>query len=122
MFAEPLPTALLLTTFGTLLALAVFFSRATERVNVPVVLIFLITGILAGSEGIGGIVFENYAFAVRLGTIALVLILFDGFAPALLDGTAVKWPDSASPGTGSGSGFFWYVSTKEWARREAPFA
>ncbi|HET7549974.1 MAG TPA: potassium/proton antiporter [Gemmatimonadaceae bacterium] len=78
MLAEPLPTALLLTTFGTLLALAVFFSRATERVSVPVVLIFLITGMLAGSEGIGGIVFENYAFSVRLGTIALVLILFDG--------------------------------------------
>jgi cell volume regulation protein A len=78
MLAEPLPTALLLTTFGTLLVLAVFFSRATERVSVPVVLIFLITGMLAGSEGIGGIVFENYEFSVRLGTIALVLILFDG--------------------------------------------
>lgn len=76
--AEPLPTALLLATFGALLAIAVFFSRATERVSVPVVLVFLITGMLAGSEGIGGIVFENYAFSVRLGTIALVLILFDG--------------------------------------------
>ncbi len=78
MIAEPLPTALLLATFGTLLALAVFFSRATERVSIPVVLIFLVTGMLAGSEGIGGIAFDNYAFAVRLGTIALVLILFDG--------------------------------------------
>lgn len=78
MTAEPLPTALLLTTFGTLLAIAVFFSRATERVSVPVVLIFLITGMLAGSEGVGGIAFDNYEFAVRLGTIALVLILFDG--------------------------------------------
>lgn len=78
MLAEPLPTALLLTTFGTLLALAVFFSRATERVAVPVVLIFLVTGMLAGSEGIGGIAFENYEFSVRLGTIALALILFDG--------------------------------------------
>ena len=76
--AEPLPTALLLATFGALLAIAVFFSRATERVSVPVVLIFLVTGVLAGSEGVGGIVFENYAFSVRLGTIALVLILFDG--------------------------------------------
>lgn len=78
MLAEPLPTALLLATFGTLLAVAVFFSRATERVSVPVVLIFLITGMLAGSEGLGRIAFENYAFSVRLGTIALVLILFDG--------------------------------------------
>ncbi|HEY9516705.1 MAG TPA: potassium/proton antiporter [Gemmatimonadaceae bacterium] len=78
MFAtEPIPTALLLTTFGVLLTAAVFFSRATERVSVPVVLIFLITGMLAGSDGVGGIAFDNYAFAVRIGTIALVLILFD---------------------------------------------
>jgi cell volume regulation protein A len=45
---------------------------------VPVALIFLIVGMLAGSEGIAGIQFENYALAFRLGTVALVLILFDG--------------------------------------------
>ena len=33
---------------------------------------------LAGSEGLGGIVFEDYRLAFRLGTAALVLILFDG--------------------------------------------
>jgi cell volume regulation protein A len=75
---EPIPTALLLTTFGALLAVSVLTSRATERFGVPVALIFLLIGVLAGSEGIGGIDFENYRFAFRLGTIALVLILFDG--------------------------------------------
>ena len=76
--AEPGATAILLVTFGALLAISVVFSRATERVGVPVLLVFLVIGILAGSEGIGGIDFENYAFAYRLGTIALVFILFDG--------------------------------------------
>jgi cell volume regulation protein A len=76
--AEPAGTALLLLAFGLLLAVSVLFSRATERFTVPVALVFLLIGILAGSEGIGGIFFEDYRFAFRLGTVALVLILFDG--------------------------------------------
>src|SRR5688572_21593449 len=76
--AEPLATAILLTTFGILLGVSIMFSRASARFGIPTVLIFLGIGILAGSEGIGGIPFENYAFSFRIGTIALVLILFDG--------------------------------------------
>jgi potassium/hydrogen antiporter len=76
--SEPVPTALLMTTFAVLLGVSVLFSRATERSNVPVPLVFLAIGMLAGSEGLGGIAFEDYAFAFRLGTVALVLILFDG--------------------------------------------
>ena len=75
---EPLATAVVLAVFGTLLVASVIFSRATQRFPVPVALVFLIIGMLAGSEGIGGIPFENYALAYRLGTVALVLILFDG--------------------------------------------
>ena len=75
---EPFATALLLTTFGILLGISILFSRASERFGVPVALIFLGIGILAGSEGLGGIPFEDYAFAFRLGAMALVLILFDG--------------------------------------------
>ena len=76
--AEPLSTAILLTTFGILLGVSILFSRASERFGIPTVLIFLGIGILAGSEGIGRIPFEDYAFAFRIGTVALVLILFDG--------------------------------------------
>jgi potassium/hydrogen antiporter len=75
---EPLATAILLTTFGVLLGISIVFSRASQRFGVPIVLIFLGIGILAGSEGIGGIPFEDYAFSFRIGTVALVLILFDG--------------------------------------------
>ena len=75
---EPIPTALMLTTFGILLGVSILFSRATERIGVPVALIFLIIGMVAGSEGLGGIPFEDYRFAFRIGTVALVLILFDG--------------------------------------------
>ncbi|HEU4642636.1 MAG TPA: potassium/proton antiporter [Gemmatimonadaceae bacterium] len=75
---EPLSTAVFLAISGVLLATSVLFGRASQRLAVPVVLIFLGVGMAAGSEGIGGIAFSNYALAFRLGTIALVFILFDG--------------------------------------------
>ncbi|AHG92314.1 sodium/hydrogen exchanger (plasmid) [Gemmatirosa kalamazoonensis] len=78
MTTEPFGTAALLATFGALLAIAAIFSRASQRIAVPLALAFLGVGMLAGSQGLGGIPFDDYAFAFRLGTIALVLILFDG--------------------------------------------
>jgi cell volume regulation protein A len=75
---ELVSTALLLAVFGLLIATSVLTSRAIERMGVPVVLLFLVLGILAGSEGIGGLEFSDYRFAFRVGTAALVLILLDG--------------------------------------------
>jgi cell volume regulation protein A len=75
--AEPLATAVLVTIIGLLLGVSVLFSRASERSGIPVALIFLVIGIIAGSEGLGGIAFESYEAAARLGTLALLLILFD---------------------------------------------
>ena len=76
--AEPLATAILLTTLALLLAASVLFSRASERTGIPVLLVFLGIGMLAGSEGIGRIAFADYHLAFRIGSVALVLILFDG--------------------------------------------
>lgn len=75
---EPIPTALVLAAFGLMLLVSVLSSRASQRLSVPVALIFLAVGMLGGSEGLLGIPFEDYRLAYRLGTIALVLILFDG--------------------------------------------
>jgi cell volume regulation protein A len=49
-----------------------------DRMRVPGLLLFLGLGMLAGSEGIGGIHFDNAELARTLGTIALVLIIFEG--------------------------------------------
>ncbi len=76
--SEPIATAVLLTAFGVLLAASVGLSRASAKLGLPVALLFLFVGVLAGSEGLGHIPFADYAFAFRLGTTALVLILFDG--------------------------------------------
>ena len=75
---EPLATALLLAAAGVLLAAGVLVSRTSGRLGVPAALLFLAVGMLAGSDGLGGIHFGDYALAFRLGTVALVLILFDG--------------------------------------------
>ncbi len=77
MISEPHSTALLVAIFGLLLGVSVLSSRASERTGVPAVLLFLVVGILAGSEGFLGIRFEDYGFAFRMGSIALALILFD---------------------------------------------
>jgi cell volume regulation protein A len=75
---EPTATAFLLTAFGLLMGVSAIFSRAAGRFGIPVALLFIFLGVLGGSEGIGGIEFEDYGFTFRLGTVALVLILFDG--------------------------------------------
>jgi cell volume regulation protein A len=75
---EPIATAALLAAIGILLALASLASPLSGRFGVPALVIFLALGIAAGSEGIGGIPFDDHPLAFRLGSIALVLILFDG--------------------------------------------
>lgn len=75
---EPTGTAAGLAVAGLLMGAAVIFSRGLVRRGVPVLLLFLLLGMLAGSEGVGGIAFEDYGLAFRIGTIALVFILFDG--------------------------------------------
>ena len=49
-----------------------------DRVKVPGLLLFLGLGMLVGSEGIGGVEFDDAELTRTLGTIGLVLILFEG--------------------------------------------
>jgi len=63
---------------GLLLLLGVLSSKLSTRIGLPVLVLFLGLGMLAGSDGPGRIAFDNYALANRLGTIALCIILFDG--------------------------------------------
>lgn len=70
---------------GMLLVASVFASRTSGRTGVPALLLFLLIGMLAGSEGIGGIYFDNFRIAQSVGTVALVYILFSGGLDAQLD-------------------------------------
>jgi len=75
---EPYATAVFFAVVALLLAASALVSHATQRLRVPAGLIFLAIGMLAGSEGIGGIAFDDFQFAFRAGSAALALILFDG--------------------------------------------
>ncbi|HSK48911.1 MAG TPA: potassium/proton antiporter [Solirubrobacterales bacterium] len=63
---------------GALLAAGIVGALLADRVRVPGLLLFLGLGMLAGSQGLGGIEFDDAELARTLGTIALVLILFEG--------------------------------------------
>src|SRR5687768_17188781 len=68
----------LLAGIAILLLLSVFASKASGRLGVPVLILFLGLGVLAGSEGLGGIYFDDAVLAQRLGIVALIFILFAG--------------------------------------------
>lgn len=58
--------------------LAIFSSKIASRFGIPALLLFIGVGILAGSDGIGGIYFDNYFVAQHVGIVALSFILFSG--------------------------------------------
>ncbi|MDQ6718701.1 MAG: potassium/proton antiporter [Gemmatimonadota bacterium] len=75
--SEPAATGLQFAVIGALLAVSVILTRSSQKLSLPLGLLFIVIGIAAGSEGIAHIPFDDYAFAFRAGSGALVLILFD---------------------------------------------
>jgi potassium/hydrogen antiporter len=63
---------------GSLLGLGIAAALIADKVKVPGLLLFLGLGMLVGSEGIGGVEFDDAELTRTLGTIGLVLILFEG--------------------------------------------
>lgn len=63
---------------GVLLLAGIFASKFAARLGLPVLVLFILVGMLAGEEGPGGIAFDSHALAHGIGTVALCLILFDG--------------------------------------------
>lgn len=61
-----------------LLVLSIIASKTSGRLGVPALLFFLIIGMLAGSEGLGGIHFDDPWLAQSLGVLALAFILYSG--------------------------------------------
>jgi cell volume regulation protein A len=63
---------------AVLILLGIISSKLSARLGLPVLVLFLIVGMLAGEDGPGGIFFDNAEAAHSLGTLALAIILFDG--------------------------------------------
>lgn len=75
----------ILVAAAVLLLVSVIASKASTRLGVPALLLFLLVGMLAGSDGPGGIPFEDAYAAQSLGVLALIFILFSG-------GLDTDWP------------------------------
>lgn len=74
----PRPEVLLLIA-----SILLLLSVLATKLGVPGLLLFLAIGMLAGSDGPGGIWFDNYSLAQFIGTLALIFILYSGgFSPA----------------------------------------
>lgn len=63
---------------GLLLFISVLASTVSARLGLPLLLLFLGVGMLAGEDGPGGIVFNDYFIATLIGQLALAVILLDG--------------------------------------------
>jgi cell volume regulation protein A len=75
-----MPTSIdvIFIVFSTLVILSIYTIKLSNRFGIPALVLFLAIGMLAGSDGLGGISFDNPALVRSLGITALILILFSG--------------------------------------------
>ncbi|MCC7211747.1 MAG: potassium/proton antiporter [Candidatus Brocadia sp.] len=72
-----------------LIFVSVVSSKLSDKFGIPILLLFLTIGVLAGSEGIGGIYFDDAKLSKSIGVVALIFIIFSG-------GFDTNWKDAQS--------------------------
>jgi cell volume regulation protein A len=80
---------------GALLIIGIVSSKFSARLGLPVLVLFLAVGMLAGEDGFGRIEFDNFVTAHAIGTVALAIILFDGGLQTRTSALRVAWKPAA---------------------------
>tara|TARA_R110000772_G_scaffold267933_1_gene393177 strand:+ start:26187 stop:27980 length:1794 start_codon:yes stop_codon:yes gene_type:complete len=71
---------------SALILVSIVAGTLSSRFGAPLLLVFLVLGMLAGEDGPGGLRFNDYDATYLVGSIALAVILFDG-------GLRTRWKD-----------------------------
>jgi potassium/hydrogen antiporter len=80
---------------GALLIIGIVSSKFSTRLGLPVLVLFLAVGMLAGEDGFGRIEFDNFRAAHAIGTVALAVILFDGGLQTRTAALRLAWKPAA---------------------------
>ncbi len=80
---------------AVLILAGIVSSKLSARIGLPVLVLFLLVGMLAGESGPGGIEFSNPQSAHALGSLALAIILFDGGLQTSFTSVKLVWKPSA---------------------------
>jgi len=80
---------------GVLLIIGIVSSKFSARLGLPVLVLFLAVGMLAGEDGFGGISFDSFVTAHAIGTVALAVILFDGGLQTRTSALRAAWKPAA---------------------------
>ena len=111
-----IPLSIIMIIAAILLIVSIFASKASSRFGVPSLLLFLVVGMLFGSDGLG-IPFNNARVAQAIGTVALCIILFSGgfetsfreIRPVLAPGVVLATGGVLMTALLTG-GFIWFIS------------
>lgn len=79
---------------AVLLLIGTVSSKLSARLGLPVLVVFVAIGMLAGENGLGRIDFDNFVTAHAIGTVALAMILFDGGLQTRTSAIRAVWKPS----------------------------
>ena len=80
----------MLIVIAVIVIICVFFDRITSKLGVPMLLAFILLGMVFGSDGLFKIDFENFEFAEQFCSLALIFIIFyGGFGTSWREGKQV---------------------------------
>lgn len=77
----------MISVAAVVILLCVFFNMLSSKLGVPMLLAFILLGMVFGTDGLFKIDFENYAFAEQICSVALIFIMFYG-------GFGTKWSEA----------------------------